>query len=119
MTWFSSHLDTVREFVAANPAHGPLLEVDIEDDSTGQVLEKATGIPASCWGKANCVVSCTFWEELDQIKELERVKEERAQRGEPSTVHQEAEGAPGVNDEEGGGARKRATRTVSTLSSLM
>ena len=44
MTWFSSHLDTVREFVAANPSHGPLLEVDIEDDSTGQVLEEATGI---------------------------------------------------------------------------
>ena len=44
MAWFSSHLDTVREFVAANPSHGPLLEIDIEDDSTGQVLEEATGI---------------------------------------------------------------------------
>ena len=153
VAWFSSHLDTVREFVAAHPSHGPLLEIDIEDDSTGQVLEEATGIvrrapprpprvcacpacaaavyppsahtcpapwqPASCWGKANCAASCKFWEELDQIKELERVKEERAQRGEPRRVHEEAKGAPRANEEEGGGARKRATRTVSTLSSLM
>ena len=52
MAWFSGHLDTVREFVAAHPSHGPLLEIDIEDDSTGQVLAEATGIvrraPAAC-----------------------------------------------------------------------
>jgi len=122
MAWFSSHLDTVREFVAAHPSHGPLLEIDIEDDRTGQVLAEATGIPATCWGKSNCAASCEFWEELDrikeldQIKELERAREERAQRGEPGRVHEEAEGAPAAKGEEGR-ARKRATRTVSTLSS--
>ena len=44
MAWFSGHLGTVRKFVAAHPSHGPLLEIDIEDDSTGQVLAEATGI---------------------------------------------------------------------------
>ena len=78
--------------------------------------------PATCWGKSNCAASCEFWEELDRIKELdqtkelERVREERAQRGEPGSVHVQAEGAPGAKGEEVR-ARKRATRTVSTLSS--
>jgi len=77
VTWYSDHLNHVRAFVAANPSHGPLLEIEIEGYSAGQVLEEATGIPASCWGKANCKSSCKFWAELERIEAAERLKNER------------------------------------------
>jgi hypothetical protein len=147
MAWFSSHLDTVREFVAAHPSHGPLLEIDIEDDSTGQVLEEATGIvrrapsrpPLVCarpphvhppspntrsapWQPATCWGKSNCVASCKFWEELDEIKElERVkeERAQRGEPGRVHEEAEGAPGSKGeaGQARKRATRTVSTLSS--
>jgi hypothetical protein len=50
--FYNWHTEHVRNFARAHPSM-TYVEVSLESDSTGQQLEDAIGIPATCWGHAN------------------------------------------------------------------
>eukprot|EP00588_Corethron_pennatum_P013481 CAMPEP_0194277106 /NCGR_PEP_ID=MMETSP0169-20130528/9514_1 /TAXON_ID=218684 /ORGANISM="Corethron pennatum, Strain L29A3" /LENGTH=343 /DNA_ID=CAMNT_0039020981 /DNA_START=110 /DNA_END=1141 /DNA_ORIENTATION=- len=50
--FYEGHLESVREFVRAHPTHR-LVEVQIDSDFAGEVLEEAFGILRKCWGQYN------------------------------------------------------------------
>ena len=50
--WYTSHADMIRTFVKQHPSHR-LVEVQIEDEDAGVTMEKAFGIPRTCWGHSN------------------------------------------------------------------
>lgn len=66
IAFYLNHSKAVRDFVAAHPSH-QLIEFDLEAEGAGEKLEKMSGVPSTCWGKANCKASCEFWEELDML----------------------------------------------------
>jgi hypothetical protein len=45
-------VDHARNFVAAHPSH-QLLEIDLDNPETGNIVSKLFGINASCWGAHN------------------------------------------------------------------
>jgi hypothetical protein len=51
-TIYQHHHDMVREFVKAHPSH-ILIEINITDDETGQVLADAFGLNSTEWGQVN------------------------------------------------------------------
>jgi len=48
--FFYRQVDRIREFCKRHPSHA-LVEIDVESNVTGAILEKAFEIPADCWGK--------------------------------------------------------------------
>ena len=50
--FYDWHTEHVRNFAKNHPSM-TYIEVALEDDETGQILEDAIGIPAQCWGHAN------------------------------------------------------------------
>lgn len=50
--WYCQHVERVRALVAQHPSHS-LVEVDIEDDNVGSMMNQLFGIDASCWGHSN------------------------------------------------------------------
>lgn len=53
--WHCGHVQRVRDMIAKYPAH-TLVEIDIEDSSTGQYLEDLFGIKQECFGQKNANV---------------------------------------------------------------
>jgi hypothetical protein len=49
---FEHHNDFVRDFVKRHPSH-TLIEVDITNNTTGQILADAFGVNETCWGHFN------------------------------------------------------------------
>ena len=52
LRFYDWHTEHVRNFAMHNPSM-TYVEVSLEADETGQMLEDAIGIPAQCWGHAN------------------------------------------------------------------
>mmetsp|Transcript_16919 Transcript_16919/g.33768 ORF Transcript_16919/g.33768 Transcript_16919/m.33768 type:complete len:453 (-) Transcript_16919:1975-3333(-) len=50
--FYNSHSERIRSFVQQHPSHA-LVEINIEDDNSGRVLESNFGISHQCWGKQN------------------------------------------------------------------
>ena len=50
--FYLAHSEHIRGFAKQHPSHA-LVEVDIEDDSTGDVMQDSFGIIKQCWGKQN------------------------------------------------------------------
>jgi len=50
--FFKGHMKRVRKFVRRHPSH-TLIEVDIDDENVGNILEDAFGIDAKCWSQSN------------------------------------------------------------------
>ena len=50
--FYLAHSEHIRGFAKQHPSHA-LVEVDIEDDSTGDVMQDSFGINKQCWGKQN------------------------------------------------------------------
>lgn len=51
-SFFHKHIERIRNFCKKYPSHA-LVEIDVESNTTGAILERAFGIPSTCWGKNN------------------------------------------------------------------
>jgi hypothetical protein len=49
---YRDHVQTVRDFAAAHPSL-TYIEVSLESNETGMILQNRTGIPSTCWIDAN------------------------------------------------------------------
>ena len=54
--WHCGHVNRVRELVSKYPSHS-LVEIDIEDDVTGERMSEMFGINETCWAHANANVN--------------------------------------------------------------
>ena len=54
--FYLGHSERIRNFVRDHPSHA-LVEVDIEDDRAGEIMQNAFGINGQCWGKQNAAAT--------------------------------------------------------------
>ena len=54
--FYLGHSERIRNFVRDHPSHA-LVEVDIEDDRAGKIMQNAFGINEQCWGKQNAATT--------------------------------------------------------------
>mmetsp|Transcript_31677 Transcript_31677/g.38804 ORF Transcript_31677/g.38804 Transcript_31677/m.38804 type:complete len:293 (-) Transcript_31677:46-924(-) len=59
---FCNQVTRARDFVAKHPSHA-LIEFDIEDPSTGELLSNVFGIDEKCWGVSNVGTYKKPWED--------------------------------------------------------
>jgi hypothetical protein len=52
IVWHHAHLERIREFVRTHPSH-TLVEIDIEDPRTGEIMAQRFGSDARFWGHVN------------------------------------------------------------------
>jgi hypothetical protein len=74
--FYNDHLQAVRDFAAAHPSL-TYIELSLESNETGAILESLTGITSECWGDRNNFEIVTSPEEIQKRKMRTRTREER------------------------------------------